>query len=106
MTRNSMFGGQGGWDPFRMLVEIQRFQMSCGLAAAEVIAKRSQMALTGTLTSKEANRMLAEKQSAAAKAVEAGATALMTGASPHVAARRAGKKLSTPARANARRLRG
>ncbi len=106
MARNGKTGGRGGWDPYRMMVEIQRFQMDCGLAAAEVIAKRSQMALTGTLTSQEATRMVAEKQSAAAKAVEAGAAALMTGASPHVAARRAGKKLSTPARANARRLRG
>ncbi len=95
----SLLGPWQGW------MDLWTAQAEMNMAAAEVIARRSLLAATGALTASEAARMVLEKPAAFASGFEAMAQAILVGASPETALRKAAAPVSTRARANARRLR-
>jgi hypothetical protein len=79
-------------------------QMS--FAAAEVIAKRTRMMASGSMTAPEAARMVLEKPAAFAEAAQKATMAAVSGKDAVAVATAAVRPIRTKTRANARRLRG
>lgn len=107
---NKRTGGRKGaadpLGPWRIWTDLWAQQTETAMASAEVIARRSMMLMTGSMTTDEAIRMVMEKPTAFARGLEAGAIALASGATPEHAFYDAAEPVAVRARNNARRLRG
>lgn len=92
--------------PWRVWTDLWAMHTETTIASAEVIARRSLMMMTGSMSADEAMRMMTEKPAAFARSIEAGALALASGMTPEHAMLNAAEPVSLKARSNARRLRG
>ncbi|MAS41613.1 MAG: hypothetical protein CML43_00405 [Rhodobacteraceae bacterium] len=92
--------------PWRIWTDLWTQQTETAVASAEVIARRSMMMMTGSMTTEEAMRMVTEKHTAFSRGIEAAALALASGATPEHALYDATKPVAVRVRSNARRLRG
>ncbi len=94
--------------PFGMMMAWMRLaetSMALGMSSAEVIAQRTGQMMTGSMTPREAERMVSEKSEAMLRSAEAATRAVMRGASPQAVAEAALRPMARKAASNARRLR-
>lgn len=92
--------------PWRVWTDLWAMHTETTIASAEVIARRTLMMMTGSMSADEAIRMVTEKPAAFARGMEAGALALASGMPPEHAMLDAAAPVAHKARSNAQRLRG